>query len=51
MLQLDTLETLMAAVLVLLVGRQILARTALLRKYSIPEPAFSRIHHQSYCRR
>jgi glutamate:Na+ symporter, ESS family len=35
---LDTLETLMAASLVLLVGRQILARTPLLRTYSIPEP-------------
>jgi len=35
---LDTLETLMAASLVLLLGRQILARTPLLRTYSIPEP-------------
>jgi ESS family glutamate:Na+ symporter len=35
---LDTLETLMAASLVLLLGRQILARTAILRTYSIPEP-------------
>ncbi|RKE39469.1 ESS family glutamate:Na+ symporter [Paraburkholderia sp. BL23I1N1] len=38
MLRLDTLETLMAAALVLLLGRQILARTSLLRTYSIPEP-------------
>ncbi|WP_158902434.1 sodium/glutamate symporter [Burkholderia sp. L27(2015)] len=37
-MNLDTLETLMAAALVLLLGRQILARTALLRTYSIPEP-------------
>ncbi len=35
---LDTLETLMAASLVLLLGRMILARTAILRTYSIPEP-------------
>lgn len=35
---LDTLETLMAASLVLLLGRQVLARTPLLRTYSIPEP-------------
>jgi ESS family glutamate:Na+ symporter len=35
---LDTLETLMAASLVLLIGRQILARTPILRTYSIPEP-------------
>jgi len=35
---LDTLETLMGASLVLLLGRQILARTAILRTYSIPEP-------------
>jgi glutamate:Na+ symporter, ESS family len=34
----DTLETLMAASLALLLGRQILARTAILRTYSIPEP-------------
>jgi ESS family glutamate:Na+ symporter len=38
MLRLDALETLMAAALVLLLGRQILARSALLRQYSIPEP-------------
>jgi ESS family glutamate:Na+ symporter len=38
MLRLDTLETLMAAALVLLLGRQILARVAILRTYSIPEP-------------
>ncbi|NML99760.1 sodium/glutamate symporter [Paraburkholderia sp. RP-4-7] len=38
MMSLDTLETLMAASLVLLVGRQILARTTILRTYSIPEP-------------
>jgi len=37
-MNLDTLETLMAAALVLLLGRQILARTSLLRTYSIPEP-------------
>ncbi|WP_206002902.1 sodium/glutamate symporter [Paraburkholderia polaris] len=37
-MSLDTLETLMAASLVLLVGRQILARTTILRTYSIPEP-------------
>jgi ESS family glutamate:Na+ symporter len=37
-MNLDTLETLMAAALVLLLGRQILARTRLLRTYSIPEP-------------
>ena len=37
-MSLDTLETLMAASLVLLLGRQILARTAILRTYSIPEP-------------
>jgi glutamate:Na+ symporter, ESS family len=35
---LDTLETLMAAALVLLLGRLILARTPVLRTYSIPEP-------------
>jgi glutamate:Na+ symporter, ESS family len=35
---LDTLETLMAASLVLLLGRQILARTPILQTYSIPEP-------------
>jgi ESS family glutamate:Na+ symporter len=35
---LDTLETLMAASLVLLLGRLILARTPILRTYSIPEP-------------
>jgi len=38
MVALDTLETLMAAALVLLLGRQVLARTAILRTYSIPEP-------------
>ncbi|WP_158935855.1 sodium/glutamate symporter [Burkholderia sp. S171] len=38
MVTLDTLETLMAASLVLLLGRMILARTAILRTYSIPEP-------------
>lgn len=37
-MSLDTLETLMAASLVLLLGRLILARTTLLRTYSIPEP-------------
>jgi ESS family glutamate:Na+ symporter len=36
--RLDTLETLMAASLVLLLGRLILARTPILRTYSIPEP-------------
>ena len=35
---LDTLETLMGASVVLLLGRQILARTPILRTYSIPEP-------------
>jgi glutamate:Na+ symporter, ESS family len=35
---LDTLETLMAASLVLLIGRLILARTPLLRTCSIPKP-------------
>jgi ESS family glutamate:Na+ symporter len=35
---LDTLETLMAASLVLLLGRLILTRTPILRTYSIPEP-------------
>ena len=35
---LDTLETLMVASLVLLLGRQILARVRLLQTYSIPEP-------------
>jgi ESS family glutamate:Na+ symporter len=35
---LDTLETLMGASLVLLLGRMILVRTAILRTYSIPEP-------------
>jgi ESS family glutamate:Na+ symporter len=35
---LDTLETLMGASLVLLLGREILARTPILRTYSIPEP-------------
>jgi ESS family glutamate:Na+ symporter len=35
---LDTLETLMVASLVLLLGRQILMRVRLLRTYSIPEP-------------
>ncbi|WP_429255561.1 sodium/glutamate symporter [Paraburkholderia sp. GAS334] len=38
MVNLDTPETLMAASLVLLIGRQILARAAILRAYSIPEP-------------
>jgi len=38
MVALDTLETLMAAALVLLLERQVLARTAILRTYSIPEP-------------
>ncbi|NPT42294.1 sodium/glutamate symporter [Paraburkholderia sp. 1N] len=38
MMSLDTLETLMAASLVLLLGRQILARVRVLRTYSIPEP-------------
>ncbi|MFM0632793.1 sodium/glutamate symporter [Paraburkholderia xenovorans] len=38
MVSLDTLEVLMAASLVLLLGRQILARVRLLRTYSIPEP-------------
>lgn len=37
-MSLDTLETLTAACLVLLLGRQILARTQILRAYSIPEP-------------
>lgn len=37
-MSLDALETLMAAALVLLLGRQILARTSILRTYSIPEP-------------
>ncbi|MGF6604882.1 ESS family glutamate:Na+ symporter [Paraburkholderia sp. GAS448] len=37
-MSLDTSETLMAAALVLLLGRQILARIPLLRTYSIPEP-------------
>lgn len=37
-MSLDTLETLMAASLVLLLGRQILARVRILRTYSIPEP-------------
>ncbi|WP_407945698.1 sodium/glutamate symporter [Paraburkholderia elongata] len=37
-MSLDTLETLMAASLVLLLGRWILARTPILRAYSIPEP-------------
>jgi glutamate:Na+ symporter, ESS family len=35
---LDTLETLMGASLVLLLGRMILARVSILRTYSIPEP-------------
>jgi ESS family glutamate:Na+ symporter len=35
---LDTLEVLMAASLVLLLGRQIVSRVRLLRTYSIPEP-------------
>ncbi|OAJ63796.1 sodium/glutamate symporter [Paraburkholderia ginsengiterrae] len=38
MVNLDTLETLTAACLVLLLGRQILARARILRTYSIPEP-------------
>jgi ESS family glutamate:Na+ symporter len=38
MLKLDTPETLMAAALVLLLGRQILARISILRTYTIPEP-------------
>ncbi|BCZ81137.1 hypothetical protein PTKU64_48120 [Paraburkholderia terrae] len=38
MVSLDTQETLMAACLVLLLGRQILARMRVLRTYSIPEP-------------
>ncbi|MCU1752777.1 sodium/glutamate symporter [Pseudomonas sp. 6D_7.1_Bac1] len=38
MVRLDTLETLMAASLVLLLGRLILARVRILRTYSIPEP-------------
>ncbi|WP_414693504.1 sodium/glutamate symporter [Paraburkholderia madseniana] len=37
-MSLDTLETLMAASLVLLLGRWILARIPVLRAYSIPEP-------------
>lgn len=37
-MRLDTLETLMAASLVLLLGRLILARVRILRTYSIPEP-------------
>lgn len=37
-MSLDTLETLMAASLVLLLGRQILVRVRILRTYSIPEP-------------
>lgn len=37
-MSLDTLETLMAASLVLLLGRLILARARILRTYSIPEP-------------
>nr|WP_062088958.1 sodium/glutamate symporter [Caballeronia udeis] len=38
MVNLDTLETLMGASLVLLLGRTILARTRVLQTYSIPEP-------------
>jgi ESS family glutamate:Na+ symporter len=38
MLSLDTPETLMAAALVLLLGRKIRARTPILQTYSIPEP-------------
>ncbi|MGV2289980.1 sodium/glutamate symporter [Trinickia sp. YCB016] len=38
MVSLDPLETLTAACLVLLLGRQILARVQVLRTYSIPEP-------------
>jgi sodium--glutamate symport carrier gltS len=38
MVRLDTLETLMAASLVLLLGRQIIARIPILRTYTIPEP-------------
>ncbi|REE24129.1 ESS family glutamate:Na+ symporter [Paraburkholderia sp. BL27I4N3] len=38
MFRLDTQETLMAAALVLLLGRQILARIRVLRTYTIPEP-------------
>ncbi|MGF6607023.1 ESS family glutamate:Na+ symporter [Paraburkholderia sp. WSM4175] len=38
MLRLDTPETLMAAALVLLLGRLLLARTRILRTYTIPEP-------------
>lgn len=38
MVSLDAVETLTAACLVLLLGRQILARTRILRTYSIPEP-------------
>ncbi len=41
-MSLDTLETLMAASLVLLLGRLILARTPILRTYSIPEPVIGR---------
>ncbi|SAL46406.1 Sodium/glutamate symport carrier protein [Caballeronia udeis] len=37
-MNLDTLETLMGASLVLLLGRTILARTRVLQTYSIPEP-------------
>ncbi len=37
-MRLDTLETLMAASLVLLLGRLILVRVRILRTYSIPEP-------------
>ncbi|WP_415869224.1 sodium/glutamate symporter [Burkholderia ubonensis] len=37
-MNLDALETLMAASLVLLLGRQVLARARVLRTYSIPEP-------------
>src|SRR5258707_15768999 len=38
MLTLDTPETLMAAALVLLLGRKIRALTPILQTYSIPEP-------------
>lgn len=38
MFELDTLSTLVAATLVLLLGRKLVQSVSLLKKYTIPEP-------------
>ena len=40
MIHLDTLSTLVAATLVLLLGRKLVHSVSLLKKYTIPEPVF-----------